>query len=104
MKNSPYCIGVIGLGYVGLPLAVAFSNKYPVIGFDINERRIGEIQNGIDVTMEIDEPLLKKAIRKERPEPGDTGLFCTNALQDLANCSIYIITVPTPIDKNNRPD
>ena len=104
MENSPYCIGVIGLGYVGLPLAVAFSNNYSVVGYDINERRIREIQNGIDVTLEIDEPVLNKAIRNKVPEAGDAGLFCSNILQDLGKCNVYIITVPTPIDKNNRPD
>ncbi len=104
MEHSPYCIGIIGLGYVGLPLAVAFSDKYSVVGFDINERRINELRKGIDVTLEIDEPKLSSAISKEIPQNGNIGLYCSNVLADLGKCNVYIITVPTPVDKNNRPD
>jgi UDP-N-acetyl-D-glucosamine/UDP-N-acetyl-D-galactosamine dehydrogenase len=104
MEKAPYCIGVIGLGYVGLPLAVAFSDHYSVVGFDINEIRIRELQDGIDVTLEIEAPMLKTAIRKEIPGTGEKGLFCTNVLKELDHCNIYIVTVPTPVDKNNRPD
>jgi len=104
MEQSPYCIGIIGLGYVGLPLAVAFSDHFSVVGFDINETRIRELQNGVDVTLEIDEPSLKAVIRKKLSGAGEKGLFCTNILSDLGSCNIYIVTVPTPVDKNNRPD
>ena len=104
MENSPYCIGVIGLGYVGLPLAVAFSNHFSVVGFDINNRRVRELQAGIDVTLEVEEEMLQKMTRKGVSGAGEKGLFCTSALQDLSNCDIYIVTVPTPVDKNNRPD
>jgi len=104
MENTPYCIGIIGLGYVGLPLAVAFSDKFSVVGFDVNDTRIKELQNGIDVTLEIDELLLKSALRREISGAGETGLFCTNVLKDISDCNIYIVTVPTPVDKNKRPD
>jgi UDP-N-acetyl-D-galactosamine dehydrogenase len=102
MENTSYRIGVIGLGYVGLPLAVEFAKYYPVTGFDINKKRINELRNGVDVTLEVEEPLLKEVTRK-----GNTdckGLHCSDALEDIKECNIYIITVPTPVDKNNHPD
>ena len=89
-------IAIIGLGYVGLPLAHAFSFKYQVVGFDINEARIKELQDGYDRTLELDENQMKEAL--------DNGMKSTTNLDDIANCNIYIVTVPTPIDKNNRPD
>jgi UDP-N-acetyl-D-galactosamine dehydrogenase len=86
-------IGIIGLGYVGLPLAVEFGKKYPTIGFDINKLRIEELRNGIDRTLEIDSENLKSSLNLEfTSDPGE-----------LAKCQIYIITVPTPVDNNNRP-
>ena len=103
MGNSSYCISVIGLGYVGLPLAVEFSKYYPVVGFDINKKRISELQAGSDITLEVEEPLLKSVIRQEVPS-GTNGLFCTDAVDSISKCNVYIITVPTPVDKNNRPD
>ncbi len=102
MGNSSYCIGVIGLGYVGLPLAAEFGKYYPVVGFDINKKRIEELQSGIDLTLEVDEPSLK-AILKQAPGK-DNGLYCSNILADISQCTVYIVTVPTPVDKNNRPD
>lgn len=103
MGNSSYCISVIGLGYVGLPLAVEFSKYYPVVGFDINKKRISELQAGSDITLEVEEPLLKSVIRQEVPS-GTNGLFCTDVVNSISKCNVYIITVPTPVDKNNRPD
>lgn len=95
-------IAVIGLGYVGLPLARLFATKYPVIGFDINQNRINELNSGIDVTLEVSEDLLKQVLVSQ---PTDSnGLFCSCALEDIKSCNIYIVTVPTPVDKNNRPD
>lgn len=96
-------IGVIGLGYVGLPLAVEFSKYYPVTGFDINKIRIDSLQEGIDATLEIEEELLNTVSLKENPN-GNKGLYCSDQLEDLRKCNVYIITVPTPVDKNNRPD
>lgn len=95
-------ITVIGLGYVGLPLARLFATKYKVVGFDINQNRINELRNGIDSTLEIDEPLLKSVLKTENDDTN--GLYVTSDVNDIADSKIYIITVPTPIDKYNRPD
>ena len=104
MENRSFNIGVIGLGYVGLPLAVEFSKYYPVVGFDINKKRVGELQSGIDFTLEIEEALLKQVTLSQPPGSDSKGLFCTCNTHDISSCNIYIITVPTPVDKNNRPD
>lgn len=95
-------IAVIGLGYVGLPLARLFATKYPVVGFDINQKRIEELNQGLDNTLEVDEQLLK-AVLTDEPLTKN-GLFCSSNLEDIAACTYYIVTVPTPVDKNNRPD
>jgi len=104
MENSSYYIGVIGLGYVGLPLAAEFSKYYPVIGFDIDKNRVEELQSSIDITLEVEEPVLKQLILDAPPAINAKGLYCTNNIEDIRNCNTYIITVPTPVDKNNRPD
>lgn len=95
-------IGVIGLGYVGLPLARLFATKYPVVGFDINQNRVSELNKGNDFTLEIEKELLQSVLI-EKPL-SKIGLFCTTQLEDIKDCNYYIITVPTPVDKNNRPD
>lgn len=100
MNNSK--IAVIGLGYVGLPLARLFATKYPVTGFDINESRVKELQNGIDSTLEVENEVLKSVLTDKPLE--SNGLYCSNNIDDIANANIYVITVPTPVDKNNRPD
>ena len=100
-------IAIIGLGYVGLPLARLFATKYPVVGFDINQQRIAELNAGNDFTLEVEEDLLKSVLVSENPVAEAleaTGLFCTHELTDIAAANIYIITVPTPVDKNNKPD
>ncbi len=97
-------IAVIGLGYVGLPLARLFATKYPVVGFDINSNRVKELQKGIDLTCEIEEELLKSSILNQNPKKGEKGLFCTTDVKDIEDCNFYIITVPTPVDKHNYPD
>jgi UDP-N-acetyl-D-galactosamine dehydrogenase len=94
-------IAVIGLGYVGLPLAAAFAKKYNVIGFDINQKRINELRSGLDLTLEIDEQELLEVTVTDKNE---RGLYCTNEIESLADCNVFIVTVPTPTDKNNRPD
>jgi len=94
-------IAIIGLGYVGLPLARLFATKYSVVGFDINQERIKELTAGIDSTLEVDNETLQAVLVKESTEAN--GLFCTNALDQIKDCTYYIITVPTPVDKNNRP-
>ncbi len=104
MEQSKYYISVIGLGYVGLPLAVEFSKYFPVIGFDINSKRIKELHNGHDSTLEVDDDLMAKVIMNHAPTFGEIGLYCTDNMQHLGNCTVFIITVPTPVDKNNRPD
>ena len=138
MKN-PYKIALIGLGYVGLPLARLFATKFPVVGFDINQKRIDELNDGIDSTLEVENEVLQAVLVKENPlsavteatrstghpelDSGShplchselveeshaevsqgTGLYCSSNLEDIASANIYIVTVPTPVDKNNRPD
>ena len=99
--ESKQFIAVIGLGYVGLPLAVEFAKKYPVVGFDINAIRIKELRGGHDHTLEIEDNELKKVLNNK---PGTTGLFCTDKISDISSCNYYIVTVPTPTDKYNHPD
>jgi UDP-N-acetyl-D-galactosamine dehydrogenase len=94
-------IAIIGLGYVGLPLARLFATKFPVVGFDINTNRITELMSGIDSTLEVDNEALKSVLIEENSDTN--GLFCTNQLDKIKDCNYYIITVPTPVDKNNRP-
>lgn len=89
-------IAVIGLGYVGLPLARLFSTKYNTVGFDINESRVTELMSGKDSTLEVPDKLLQEAI--------DKGFVCSCHLDDIRDCNVYIVTVPTPVDKNNAPD
>jgi UDP-N-acetyl-D-glucosamine/UDP-N-acetyl-D-galactosamine dehydrogenase len=100
--NENIKIAVIGLGYVGLPLARLFATKFPVVGFDINQSRVDELSNGIDSTLEVENDILQACLVNE-PLKGN-GLFCSTDLQDIEDCNYYIITVPTPVDKNNRPD
>ena len=98
-------LAIIGLGYVGLPLAVEFAKKYPTIGFDINQARVAEIRNGVDSTKEVDNRDLKSVVAAStQSNPGDTNeLFCTSDPEHLSSANIFIITVPTPTDKNKRP-
>lgn len=95
-------IAVIGLGYVGLPLARLFATKYPVIGFDINQARINGLNSGTDSTLEVSDETLQ-AVLVDKPSDAN-GLYCSATLSDIESCTIYIVTVPTPVDKNNRPD
>ncbi|MBQ3698496.1 MAG: nucleotide sugar dehydrogenase [Prevotella sp.] len=90
-------IGVIGLGYVGLPLARLFSTKYPTIGFDMNQSRVDELMQGHDTTMEVSDELLQDAINNH-------GFKCTTSIEDIKDCNFYVVAVPTPVDVNNRPD
>ena len=99
MNNTK--IAIIGLGYVGLPLARLFATKYPVIGFDINAGRIKELMGGHDSTLEVEDDILQKVLVTEPTMKN--GLYCSNKLEDIADCNYYIVTVPTPVDKTNRP-
>ena len=90
-------IAVIGLGYVGLPLARLFSTKYSTIGYDMNQKRVNELMQGKDSTMEVEDELLQKAINENH-------FKCTTDLEEIRKCNFYVVAVPTPVDDNNRPD
>ncbi len=90
-------IAVIGLGYVGLPLARLFSTKYPTIGFDMNQMRVDALMAGHDTTLEVSDELLQDAIKNH-------NFKCTTNLDDIHDCNFYVVAVPTPVDENNRPD
>lgn len=94
MKDFTIC--VVGLGYVGLPLARLFSTKYETVGFDMNPQRVDALMEGHDSTMEVSDELLQSAIRN--------GFRCTTRLEEIHKCNVYIVAVPTPVDENNRPD
>jgi len=94
-------IGIIGLGYVGLPLAVEFAKKFPVTGFDIKKERVTELRHGHDNTLEVEDANLKSVLINQK---GKSGLFLTDQLEDIRQCNYYIVTVPTPIDRYKRPD
>jgi len=92
--NTNLNIAIIGLGYVGLPLAVEFGKKYPVIGFDVNASRIASLKKGEDVTLQSNASEIKAASK----------LIFSDHLEDIKNCNIYIVTVPTPVDEYKKPD
>ncbi|MBF8457270.1 nucleotide sugar dehydrogenase [Kaistella sp. G5-32] len=96
-------IAIIGLGYVGLPLARLFATKYQVVGFDIDSKRIAELNSGTDKTLEVEDEILQAVLVSDF-KAAEKGLICSSTLKDIADCNFYIITVPTPVDKNNRPD
>jgi len=97
-------IAIIGQGYVGLPLAIEFSKHFPVLGFDINQERVEELNSGKDRTLEADLEKLNAAIESAKNTDFSTGYKATYSLEDLAQAQIYIVTVPTPIDRFNAPD
>lgn len=89
-------IAVIGLGYVGLPLARLFSTKYPTIGFDLNVSRVEALMGGHDATLEVSDELLQSALAD--------GFICTSDIEAIRDCNFYVVAVPTPVDENNNPD
>ena len=95
MQNIKIC--VIGLGYVGLPLARLFSTKFETVGFDMNQSRVDALNGGHDATLEVSDELLQDAIKNH-------GFRCTTKLDDIKDCNFYVVAVPTPVDENNRPD
>ena len=97
MNLSKYKICVIGLGYVGLPLARLFSTKFETVGFDMNQARVDALMAGHDATLEVSDELLKEAIEKH-------GFKCTANIDDIRDCNFYVVAVPTPVDENLRPD
>lgn len=94
-------IAIIGLGYVGLPLAYEFAKKYPVVGFDVNQNRLSELRKGLDHTLEVSKDALQSV---NKSSLDGVGLYYSDRLPDIKGCNVYIVTVPTPIDKYNRPD
>ena len=94
--NTEIKIAVIGLGYVGLPLARLFSTKYKTVGFDMNQARVDALMVGHDTTFEVSNELLQSALAN--------GFSCTTNIEDIRDCNIYVVAVPTPVDENNRPD
>lgn len=103
LKNTK--IAIIGLGYVGLPLARLFATKFPVVGFDINQKRIEQLNAGHDETLEVEDEVLKAVLSATNPfAGGKPGLLCSCDIQDIKDANVYVVTVPTPVDKNNRPD
>src|SRR5574344_1199209 len=94
MKDIKIC--VIGLGYVGLPLARLFSTKYQTLGFDLNQERVNVLMQGHDATLEVSDELLSSAL--------ENGFKCTSSIEDIRKCNFYVVAVPTPVDVNNRPD
>ena len=104
MKKN-HKIAIIGLGYVGLPLARLLATQYPVVGFDINEKRVTALNLGDDDTLEVDSELLKSVLVEDNPyETCVNGLLCSTNLNDIKEATIYIVTVPTPVDEHHRPD
>ncbi len=103
--NSPKKIAVIGLGYVGLPLAIEFAKKYPTVGFDITTKRINELKNAIDTTLEVDTEVLSSVLAPNiiALQKRSFGFLPSLDRMDISDANVYIITVPTPTDKNNRP-
>lgn len=95
--NKDVKIAVIGLGYVGLPLARLFSTKFKTVGFDMNQSRVDALMQGHDATLEVADELLQEAIKKN-------GFVCTTDLEKIRDCNFYVVAVPTPVDENNRPD
>lgn len=104
--STQHKIAVIGLGYVGLPLARLFGSKFPTVGFDINKGRIAELKEGKDSTLEVSDEVLQSALVNTNPvlHGGEKGLFCSYDMSDITDCNVYVVTVPTPVDKHNRPD
>lgn len=99
-------IAIIGLGYVGLPLARLLADKYPVVGYDIYQKRVNQLKEGNDVTLEVENNILQSVLCTENPilSERSNGLYCTTNTEDISGANIFIVTVPTPVDKNNRPD
>ena len=95
MKKLKIC--VIGLGYVGLPLARLFSTKYPTVGFDMNQKRVDALMTGHDATLEVSDDLLQDAINNH-------GFVCTTDIEQIRDCNFYVVAVPTPVDEDDFPD
>lgn len=97
-------VAVVGLGYVGLPLARLFATSYPVVGFDVKQERVASLQAGHDATQEVTDEQLQQVLLPDLPATGEKGLFCTSKIEDISSCNYYIVAVPTPVDKHHSPD
>ena len=97
-------LAVIGLGYVGLPLARLFATRYPVVGYDVKRERVAALMEGRDATQEVSDELLRSVLLPRLPEEGEAGLFCTSDAEQLRGCNYYIVAVPTPVDLHHSPD
>ena len=97
-------LAVIGLGYVGLPLARLFATRYPVVGYDVKRERVAALMEGRDATQEVSDELLRSVLLPRLPEEGEAGLFCTSDAEQLHGCNYYIVAVPTPVDLHHSPD
>ena len=97
-------LAVIGLGYVGLPLARLFATRYPVVGYDVKRERVAALMEGRDATQEVSDELLRSVLLPRLPEEGEAGLFCTSDAEQLRECNYYIVAVPTPVDLHHSPD
>ena len=97
-------VAVIGLGYVGLPLARLFATRYPVVGFDVKQERVAALREGHDITQEVSDELLRSVLLSHLPEEEENGLFFSSDLEDLRSCNYYIVAVPTPVDIHHSPD
>ena len=97
-------VAIIGLGYVGLPLARLFATHYPVVGFDVKQERVNALKEGYDVTQEVSDELLSSVLLSHLPKEKEIGLYCTSDIEDLRSCNYYIVAVPTPVDVHHSPD
>ena len=103
MDKNKFRIGIIGLGYVGLPLAIEFSKKFEVVGYDINSSRVQSLKKNIDYTKEVEKKYLQSLQVKSFTDKNKKGLLICSDLKQLSRCNFYIITVPTPVDKYKGP-
>lgn len=97
-------IAVIGLGYVGLPLARLFALRYPVVGFDAKADRVAALMAGHDATLEVSDVVLQSVLVQTGPNRGEKGLYCSSELEEIRDCNFYIVCVPTPVDRHHNPD
>lgn len=104
MQMEDIKIAVIGLGYVGLPLARLFASRYPVVGFDAKADRVAALMAGHDATLEVSDAMLQSVLVQTSPDRGEKGLYCSSELEEIRDCNFYIVCVPTPVDRHHSPD
>ena len=104
MQMEDIKIAVIGLGYVGLPLARLFASRYPVVGFDAKADRVAALMAGHDATLEVSDAMLQSVLVQTSPDRGEKGLYCSSELEEIRDCNFYIVCIPTPVDRHHSPD